>query len=78
MIGKIVAENLLTAYTELYYRVIFCGKSTRKFCVNQRASSRKNATEKITICHGKMILISTHYNVYNIIYVYTENHTEKR
>lgn len=38
---------------------------------------RKNATENITICHGKMILISTHYNVYNIIYMYTENHTEK-
>jgi S-adenosylmethionine hydrolase len=27
MVGKIVAENLLTTYTELYYRVVFCGKS---------------------------------------------------
>ena len=34
------------------------------------ASSRKNDTEKITICHGKMLLIPTHYNVYNIIYMY--------
>nr|DAZ82152.1 MAG TPA: hypothetical protein [Caudoviricetes sp.] len=24
----------------------------------------------MAICHGKMILIPTHYNVYNIIYVY--------
>lgn len=23
-------ENLLTTYMELYYRVVFCGKSTRK------------------------------------------------
>lgn len=65
MIGKIVAENLLTFYTELYYRVVFCGKSTHKCCANT-AQAR-----------GKMILISTHYNVYNIIYMYTENCTEK-
>lgn len=26
MIGKIFAENLLTVYTELYYRIVFCGK----------------------------------------------------
>nr|DAP96027.1 MAG TPA: hypothetical protein [Caudoviricetes sp.] len=48
--GKIVTENLLTIYTELYYRIVFCGKSTRKCCLNQHASSRKTNT-----CHGKMI-----------------------
>ena len=72
MVGKIVTENLLTAYTELYYRVVFCGKSTRKRCANQRASvaeilrkltenqhvPRKNDTEKITICHGKLARIT--------------------
>nr|DAF70913.1 MAG TPA: hypothetical protein [Caudoviricetes sp.] len=43
MVGKIVAENLLTTYTELYYRVIFCGKILHKLTDNQRAH------------HGKMI-----------------------
>lgn len=32
MVGKIVTENLLTTYTELYYRIVFCGKSMRKRC----------------------------------------------
>lgn len=52
------------------------------FMEKHYTSSRKNATEKIAIRHGKILLIPTHYNVYNIIYVYmyimyAENCTEK-
>ena len=47
----------------------------RKKCYRKDNNTpRKNDTEKITIHHGKMILIPTHYNVYNIIYMYIYTH----
>lgn len=41
MIGKIVVENLLTVYTELYYRVVFCGKLTHKLTENLTHATEK-------------------------------------
>nr|DAZ82153.1 MAG TPA: hypothetical protein [Caudoviricetes sp.] len=43
MVGKIVTENLLTAYAELYYHVVFC----EKYYARPR---------KINTRHGKMLL----------------------
>nr|DAU74198.1 MAG TPA: hypothetical protein [Caudoviricetes sp.] len=56
MVRKIVTENLLTAYTELYYHVIFCGKSTRKRCANTTHAHGKStrATEKCYLIDGNM------------------------
>nr|DAR55717.1 MAG TPA: hypothetical protein [Caudoviricetes sp.] len=42
MVRKIVTENLLTAYMELYYHVIFCGKYYAR-------------PRKINTRHGKML-----------------------